>query len=234
MAIASRFLAAGVALAGALVATAAQAAIYIEQSGTVAQTEVFAHRFAGTADEAYAYSTISGFSYNGDVEHGLPLAEAGVATVFLVETDEGLTLFTVFDATSSSGGRQNSRWTYLDGNRSGAVLVNDDSPNRDAYDRSSNTFNFEHAWAPGFTDGFVFDISGGPFDLQGELLAAGATWLTSLVFVTPDTNDNDIVLSLHDAFRIYGDSAETPIPGAVAFGALGFAGLVGLDRRRRR
>ncbi|MEM7740809.1 MAG: hypothetical protein AAF225_08410 [Pseudomonadota bacterium] len=227
-----RTLVAGLAIAAATSTAGAQAAVFLEQTGTLGPTEVSAFSFDGSAAEGYSFHDPVHYSYNGDSEHGLPAAEDGVAKLFLVETTtDGLTLFGVFDSTSDgSGGHQDSTWRYFEGDSDGALIVRDDDTGNDVYDEITHGYHLDHQWYSCCTDGFVFSLDFDEFDLLGELIDGG-TGLNSLVFVTPG---EEIELTLNDAFRIYTDTAAMPIPGALPLGALGFASMMGVARRRRK
>jgi len=217
------------ALAAAATMSAAQAAVFLEQIGTVPATQVSAFSFNGTAAEAYSFGSPANFSYNGDTVHGLPEAEDGVAKLFLVDTVDGLALFGVFDEVSDGdGGAQDSTWRYLEGDSDGSLLVRDDNDGNDVYDEINSGYHLDHQWNACCTDGFVFDLSFDDFDLLGELLEGG-TGLDTLVFVTPDET---IELALNDAFNVF--TSEVPLPAALPLGAVGFAGLMGMARRRRK
>ncbi|MEO1041260.1 MAG: hypothetical protein AAFX52_03130 [Pseudomonadota bacterium] len=227
-----RTLVAGLAIAAVTSTAGAQAAVFLEQEGTLGATEVSAFTFNGSAADGYSFHSPVSYSYNGDSQNGLPEAEDGVAKLFLVETTtDGLTLFGVFDETSDgSGGTQNSTWRYFEGDSDGALIVRDDNNGNDYYDEIAHGYFLDHQWNSCCTDGFVFSLDFDEFDLLGELIDDG-TGLNKLVFVTPD---EEIELTLNDAFRIYTDTAAMPIPGALPLGALGFASMMGMARRRRK
>ncbi len=222
-------LAAGLAAAVTAVASA-QAAVFLEQVGTLDATKVSAFDFDGTAAEAYAFGNPVDYSYNGDTVNGLPAAEDGVAKLFLVDTTDGLALFGIFDAVNDgSGGNQDSTWRYFEGGGSDSLIVRDDNDGNDFYDEINNGYHLDHQWNACCTDGFVFDLSADSFDLLGELLEGG-NGLDSLVFVQADGTEID--LELNDAFSIY--TGEVPLPAALPLGAVGFAGMMGVARRRRK
>ncbi|MEO1657440.1 MAG: VPLPA-CTERM sorting domain-containing protein [Pseudomonadota bacterium] len=224
-----RTLVAGLA-AAATTTAGANAAVFLEQG--LNTYELSAFQFDGSAAQAYSFGSPVDFSYNGDTVHGLPTAEDGVAKLFLVNTtDDGLTLFGVFDSVSDgSEGSQDSEWFYIEGDSDGALLVRDDNDGNDVYNETTHGYHLDHQWNACCTDGFVFSLNFDMFDLLGDL-SEGGTGLDTLVFVTPD---EEIELSFHDAFRIYGEAGEVPLPAALPLGAVGFASLMGVARRRRR
>ena len=108
-----RTMAAGLA-AAAVTTAGAQAAVFLDQGLNTYQLSAF--EFDGSAADAYSYGSPDKWSYNGDTVNGLPTAEDGVAKLFLVNTTEdGLTLFGVFDSVDDGeGGRQDSEWYNIE------------------------------------------------------------------------------------------------------------------------
>ncbi|MEM0929812.1 MAG: VPLPA-CTERM sorting domain-containing protein [Pseudomonadota bacterium] len=224
-----RTLAAGLA-AAAVTTAGAQAAVFLDQGLNTYQLSAF--EFDGSAADAYSYGSPDKWSYNGDTVNGLPTAEDGVAKLFLVNTTEdGLTLFGVFDSVDDGeGGSQDSEWFYIEGDSDGALLIRDDNDGNDVYNETTHGYHLDHQWNACCTDGFVFSLNFDSFDLLGDM-SEGGSGLDSLVFV--NNYGDDIELSFHDAFRIYTDAA-VPVPAALPLGAVGFASLMGIARRRRR
>lgn len=187
-----------------------------------------------TALEAYQFHAPDKWSYNGQV-NGLPEAQSGVANMFLVDTADGLAFFLTLDkAKDGSGGAADSFWTVAGDPNGAGLLVRDDDPGNDSYSAGTNQFSIDHQWLNCCTDGYVIGNLDGNFTLTGgfDTFHGLSQWIVK-------GNGTDEILALQAGRRariraLGSDVGNVPLPAALPLAAMGFAGLTGMNARRRR
>jgi hypothetical protein len=181
-----------------------------------------------TAAGFYQYGTPNRASYNGELNGG-PTPISSLTQLFLVDADDGLSLFVVHDnPNDGSGGRTQTRWN-LTGDT--AAQVQADDPGEPVVVSAGDTqFDSVKNWAPCCTDGYALGSLDGSWAMYGQFLA---TPIGITDWAVVDNDFTSIPLVLDEGRRVRLD-AVVPEPATLILLGVGLAGLPLLRRTRKQ